>query len=238
MSACIQPAPLTPTRSAGFAIEAGSLATSARPTPNATAERRACVAGARPRRVHLALRVGALGRSLDRGDPCAGARTRRRSGDRVGGGPPVLGGSPAHPLAAAPHASAPRVPGRRSRSTAAPTVRPGARAAASRQHRSGPLSRRRASPDSEHGTPYADTRDPRSSELGETRAASRKSASLCESRRPLLHVLNDWVSAASGRRRPARSPSSRRSRFLCVAARAAVAAPGAWSAARRSARGR
>jgi hypothetical protein len=69
MSACIQPAPLTPTRSAGFAIEAGSLATSARPTPNATAERRACVAGARPRRVHLALRVGALGRSLDRGDP-------------------------------------------------------------------------------------------------------------------------------------------------------------------------
>jgi len=69
MSACIQPAPLTPTRSAGFAIEAGSLATLARPTPNATAERRACVAGARPRRVHLALRVGALGRSLDRGDP-------------------------------------------------------------------------------------------------------------------------------------------------------------------------
>jgi hypothetical protein len=63
MSACIQPAPLTPTRSAGFAIEAGSLATLARPTPNATAERRACVAGARPRRVHLALRVGALGRS-------------------------------------------------------------------------------------------------------------------------------------------------------------------------------
>jgi hypothetical protein len=69
MSACIQLAPLTPTRSAALPLKLAHWPTLARPTPNATAERRACVAGARPRRVHLALRVVALGRSLDRDDP-------------------------------------------------------------------------------------------------------------------------------------------------------------------------
>ena len=70
MSACIQPA-RSPTCSAALPLLDKLAHRRCRPGRRRTQipERRACVAGARPRRLRLALRVGARRRSLDRGDP-------------------------------------------------------------------------------------------------------------------------------------------------------------------------